>query len=515
MSNIIHSANFNFPQIAREYGLKLRELESGVLDWRLIGSYDVGKLIHDSDFERLEIVIPHLTDAPLGTILNNSVLDSGISKYFCLAQLSLQYLTFCCNFLEKTVVSLRKNVYNIEKDKQKLLKAYKKQKQELFQVHKKIFKSELNENKTYSCEQCTKNFVNSDLLSDHYERKHSSSHRTVDGDKNLVNNIMLELEIKQLKQKLNDAQKEKENKSQASIGIQSNLEEEKDKDESLHSHRQLIIDSQHQLVDLLKAQLNAMDDWKTTEMQRHQEETQEFKVAYKKAISLMSQKSCIVLNRTKLDQFSIPAEQVSFGFSGKEDLVKEWQKKYQDLEASYKESHDKMNSILMDLDKKNKDQLLHIESLKKKPDMRDFSIQANLSIPSVNQNLSSKNYVDKNRMTSKMVSFRITDEIFTPRSEDDEESISELRMPDDKVFKAVDNSEDIKKYHRTLVTNRINSFMQSVGILSQSRVDEKDFDKISKTISQKRYNRSRIYNDFTATRNVLVKRINNLAKSAI
>ncbi|XP_059621803.1 cilium assembly protein DZIP1L [Phlebotomus argentipes] len=503
MNSATYKWNYNFPQIAREYGLRLNGAESGTLDWRLIGSHDIERLVKDNDFERLESVIPHLTEAPLGAILNNSVLDSGIAKYFCLAQLGLQYLSFCKDFLDKAVTSLRRNVYNIEKERQKLLKTNRKKNEELLRMHKKVHKIEENFEKksdTYACSKCTKNFASPEFLDNHVERKHSQSVQKMEDDNNLVGNIKLELEIKQLKQKLNDAERklQEPRKTCASLGIQTNFEEEKDKDESseVQAQRQLVLESQHQLAELLRAQLNAMDEWKSSEKQRSQKDSLEMKTSLQEAVKLMSQKSRVVLNKSKLDLYSIPAGKAEAKESAEAEEIREWRKKYHDLEESYKDGHEKLSYILNDLDKKNKDQRLLIEMLKKKPETKDFTVQVEIvkSIKSDDEILKIPS-----KIPMKMFVSSITDSEDEDEDEEEEEEISVGKSKEDQ---------------RQMAKNKINLTLENLGIKpDQTRLKSSDFEKIKSKISRERSSRIRNISNFSRTRSNILDKLEDLIQS--
>lgn len=459
------------------------------------------------------------------TVLNSSILDSGICKYFCLAQLGLQYLSFCKDFLDKTVTSLRKNVYNCEKEKHKLLKTYKKQNEELLRMHKRIQRNEISEKDSaiYSCSKCTKNFITSDLLDKHLERKHPQCLHDINSDKNLVANVKLELEIKQLKQKLNDAEKElqehcKESQrkaSYASMGIQTNFEEEKDKDESnseMQSHRQLILDSQYQLADLLKAQLNAMDEWKTTEKQRYQKESQDIKYTLQEALNLMSQKKCVVLNRTKLDLFSVPAGNQPNNEIN-EQIVNEWKKKYNDLESYYKDSNDKLKHLLDDLDKQNKEKALLIDNLKKKPKMKDFTTQVDIKIhkdlvskditpipEELPEDLTKLSLESPKSSTSNLIKL-IKRKGFLDDTESEDEIATPLSQP----------KANTKELPKAVAVNKIDNVFRSAGIKpNQKTLSSDDFKKIKNSIARDRNSKISKFHNFLSVRNRIVRRLEDL-----
>lgn len=168
--------NHNFPQIARESGFRLNRPKGGLLDWRLIGkhsydcmiigtyfkihplvspvtncllpaydylskskfiagSIDVDWLVKENDLDRLESVQHHLSGAPLSNLLQNSVLDGSVVKYFELAQLSIQFLLFCKQFLDQSVTTLRNNFCELRRKNEKLERLCKRRNEELLAVH--------------------------------------------------------------------------------------------------------------------------------------------------------------------------------------------------------------------------------------------------------------------------------------------------------------------------------------------------------------------------------------------
>ncbi|XP_035890624.1 zinc finger protein DZIP1L [Anopheles stephensi] len=260
----------NFPKIAREAGFTIRELSAGhCIDWRFIASIDPYGIVSEKDYEKLDEFIPHISEVPIGNVLNNRILDPAIGKYFILAQFSIQYLLFCKQFLDETVLEIRNTIQSLREENVRLEKLNKKRNEEVTVLQRKLQRIETMEHQhsqqaasiVYPCSKCTKNFISPELLSAHIVRKHANivrpSEATFDRkpsstDTNLINTIKLELEVKQLKERLNAAEKDLHNhrtkhhrcrvcsedsssateKPQAkvlhSIGIQSNLTDDKD-----------------------------------------------------------------------------------------------------------------------------------------------------------------------------------------------------------------------------------------------------------------------------------------------
>ncbi|XP_053670801.1 cilium assembly protein DZIP1L [Anopheles nili] len=215
----------NFPKIAREAGFKLRETTVGhCIDWRFIASAEPHCILSEHEYEKLDECIPHLTEVPIANLLNTRILDPAIGKYFTLAQFSIQYLSFCKQFLDDAVYEIKNSIHDLRNENEKLDKIIKKRTEEVALLHKKLQRAEnmnynhfQQSNVVYACTKCTKNFISSELLNAHMARKHVSNIRTLETvferkssatDTNLINTIKLELEVKQLKERLNVAEKD-------------------------------------------------------------------------------------------------------------------------------------------------------------------------------------------------------------------------------------------------------------------------------------------------------------------
>uniref|UniRef100_A0A1B0GIV4 Cilium assembly protein DZIP1 domain-containing protein n=2 Tax=Lutzomyia longipalpis TaxID=7200 RepID=A0A1B0GIV4_LUTLO len=276
--------------------------------------------------------------------------------------------------------------------------------------------------------------------------------------------------------------------------MQTNFEEEKEKDETIEiqSHRQMLLDSQYQLADLLKAQISALDEWKESEKKRYEKETEEIKSSFQEAFNFMSQKRRIVLNKTKLDLYSIPAENArpekQTNELREQPLSNEWEKKYKDLEINYKDSYEKMSFILSKLDKKNKDQLLLIEELRKKPETRNFSIQVNLN--KIHSSKASKTKIEEFPKEELVISNPVSDKVL-------------IRKPSKENI-----SRNIKRT-RNEVLEIINSKMHDVGLKpNQSCIKTEDFEKIKLKIDHKRKEKIRKFCNFQTTRENILHSLN-------
>ncbi|KAH8414156.1 hypothetical protein KR222_009584 [Zaprionus bogoriensis] len=254
----------NFPQMMREAGFKLRQFRDGPLDWRLMGSYETDRILREQNLELVDDALQHLSEAPLGTVLDTHVLDSGIAKYFAMSQFAIQYLLYCRTHLDEGVGELREAHATAQQEIARLRKALAEASNEIVQLHKKITQIEAIREVVYPCHLCPKNFISNEALNIHIGRKHRVGTPTTgggggsvgkerDNDMQLINTIKMELEIKQLKERLNAAERNIKERSGSScrqpiaasprqdratatlevrtVGIQSNLAEHKERDE--------------------------------------------------------------------------------------------------------------------------------------------------------------------------------------------------------------------------------------------------------------------------------------------
>lgn len=107
--------NYRLSEIALKSGFKFRDLENRKLDWKALGCVDVNKVIENQDYEFLEKITPKIIEAPMQSILGTSAIDPAVSSLFRLAQMSLQYMSFCHQFMSHTLYDLRRAYNYIQK----------------------------------------------------------------------------------------------------------------------------------------------------------------------------------------------------------------------------------------------------------------------------------------------------------------------------------------------------------------------------------------------------------------
>ncbi|KAH8382775.1 hypothetical protein KR009_005211 [Drosophila setifemur] len=282
----------NFPQMVRETGFKLRQYRDGPLDWRLMGSYETERILRDQNFELVDKALGHLAEAPLGTALETHILDSGIAKYFVMSQYAIQYLVCCRTYLDECVTDLREAHSAAQEEIATLRKSLGESNNEVVQLNKRITQIEAIREVVYPCHLCPKNFISNEALNVHIGRRHrvasppshtSAPGRDKDKDKDkdketdlhLINTIKMELEIKQLKERLNAAERNIRERSsggskrvsprqeQRTVGIQSNLAENKEKDENSGEARESEASERKEQLTGIAERLSHFEEWQS------------------------------------------------------------------------------------------------------------------------------------------------------------------------------------------------------------------------------------------------------------
>ncbi|KAI9580265.1 zinc finger protein DZIP1L [Glossina fuscipes] len=392
--------DYNYPQAAREAGFKLRLYKDGPLDWRVLGSVEVERILKDQNLEQIDDVVGHLSEVPLGSILETNILDSGIAKYFLLSQFSVQYLLFCRTFLAETVNDLRESHGSAQMEVATLKRSLSEANNEILQLHKKITHMEAIHEVIYPCHLCTKNFISNDALNLHISRKHNAKverkletpcliAKEREHDLNLINTIKLELEIKQLKERLNNAEREikekslsnskrstpqpngkgtEELKSKQSIGIQSNLTELKEKDDNNEN----AIEHKDQIL-ILQEKLNDFETWKQTQ----KEENSEFFRDIHKKLSELTEafEGCKHQKEKAQDEIEQEIHNIHSTAPSIEYLEDFLFRKVEDIS---KQSSDKLEKMVLKLEQNYKEKLKELQN--------DFKKIAAINIENSNQN---------------------------------------------------------------------------------------------------------------------------------
>ncbi|XP_053690725.1 cilium assembly protein DZIP1L [Sabethes cyaneus] len=398
--------NHNFPKIARDAGFIIREFSSGYcIDWRLISSIDPYAIVNERDYEKLDEFIPHISEVPIGTVLQNRILDPAIGKYFVLAQFSIQYLLFCKQFLDETIVELRNTAQDMQKENLRLEKNCRRKNEEIATLHRKLQRTESQV--VYPCSKCTKNFISFELLNAHMTRKHTempssfgdtnlaNQRKFSETDTNLINTIKLELEVKQLKERLNIAEKgliDQRNREHQchgcskqvkcdqemvkvtpefhTVAIQTNLDDRKDVNEkevqtgrpkSLSpsqlsplprnqlqqlsaSPTPLDVISKSDLEAILREQREQFECWKTAERRKVSLEIEQMRQSMAEAIREMEQRD------RQPNSLLVPPVVTEERRASFEDEATAWKDRYHEMENMYQDSQRQVNQTVQNIE---------------------------------------------------------------------------------------------------------------------------------------------------------------------
>ncbi|XP_044266106.1 zinc finger protein DZIP1 isoform X2 [Tribolium madens] len=184
----------DYVRLAFDTGFKFERHKSDDSDRNKISLIDVDRVIEERDFATVEKLIPGITKFILDPD-QAQILDVSFVKTFKLSQLAIQYLLFCKKYLDNTVILLKDEVKKIREENKEL---------NLFvddlKDHISTLMREIDEKVAFKCEQCNKVFSSEEFLNSHIKRRHSVPIQDPETDK-------LQMEIKELKGRLNDAEK--------------------------------------------------------------------------------------------------------------------------------------------------------------------------------------------------------------------------------------------------------------------------------------------------------------------
>lgn len=288
------------------------------------------------------------------------ILDPAISRLYIISQLSLQYLLFCTKLLDKTVHSLRENIFNYLQKVQKLEAAIGKRDEEIAQLEKKLKRQAAINQPIFPCTKCTKNFLSAALLDNHILRKHPVQ-ESIDKDSNLINTIKLELEIKQLKEKLNATEKELmevngkpmecakccENSQRRfqSVAIQSNFEE-KEKDDV----------EKDAVLEMLNEQKKHFEKWKRQEETNYRAEVSQLRNKLDETIAMLKENA----EKKEVPAPPSPApRRMVKAMEPPDESV--WKDRYEELEKMHEQHQQRMASTVQSIENAFNKKLAMIE----------------------------------------------------------------------------------------------------------------------------------------------------------
>ncbi|XP_046734238.1 zinc finger protein Dzip1 isoform X2 [Diprion similis] len=98
----------DFPKLAKESGFCFNVHRTRVrVDWNRISSIDIDRVIRERDFLTVDDNVNNVVDYSLETEYDVKILDPNFVKLFRLAQLSVEYLLYCKQYLDHSVIILK------------------------------------------------------------------------------------------------------------------------------------------------------------------------------------------------------------------------------------------------------------------------------------------------------------------------------------------------------------------------------------------------------------------------
>ncbi|XP_078033157.1 DAZ interacting zinc finger protein 1 isoform X2 [Augochlora pura] len=222
----------DFPKLARESGFYFNMHKSRIrVDWNRISNIDIDRIIRDRDFYVIDDNINSVIDYSLESEYDIKILDPSFVKLFRLAQLAVEYLLYCKEYLDHSVVILKDELRSKIEENVKLKKEVEtleeviKHLKEKTKDRSKLIETKLGDSsgEIFKCPHCPKAFISSMFLSGHILKRHaymsdmcmtsSPIHDHYRSETEKLHN-----EIKNLKERLNETErvirKESENVSE-------------------------------------------------------------------------------------------------------------------------------------------------------------------------------------------------------------------------------------------------------------------------------------------------------------
>ncbi|XP_006609158.1 origin recognition complex subunit 1 isoform X2 [Apis dorsata] len=236
LTNIIMAFSFrigtkwchDFPKLAKESGFYFNMHRSRIrVDWNRISNIDIDRIIKERDFHSIDENINNVIDYCLESEYDVKILDPNFVKLFCLAQLAVEYLLYCKQYLDHSVMILKDELKLKIEENVKLKKEIATLEEIVKHMKEKVKeKSKLIETKIgdtngeiYKCPHCPKSFISSMFVSAHIIRRHtytSDLYMSVSPIHEHYRNETEKLhnEIKNLKERLNETEKVIRNESE-------------------------------------------------------------------------------------------------------------------------------------------------------------------------------------------------------------------------------------------------------------------------------------------------------------
>ncbi|KAL2730828.1 zinc finger protein Dzip1 [Vespula squamosa] len=216
----------NFPKLAKESGFHFNTHKSRIhIDWNHIGSIDIDRLIIERDFITVDENINNVINYNLKNEYDLKILDSNFVKVFRLAQLAVEYLLYCKQYLDQSVIILKDELKSKIEDNHKLRKEITtleeiiKNLKDKAKERNRVIETKIGDSngEIHKCPHCPKSFISTTFIKAHIARRHpytdlSTETSPVHGHYK-AETEKLHNEIKILKERLNQAEKVIRNES--------------------------------------------------------------------------------------------------------------------------------------------------------------------------------------------------------------------------------------------------------------------------------------------------------------
>ncbi|XP_015179501.1 PREDICTED: zinc finger protein DZIP1L [Polistes dominula] len=217
----------NFPKLAKESGFHFNTHRSRIhVDWNRIGSIDIDRLIIDRDFVTIDENINNVINYNLENEYDLKILDSNFVKVFRLAQLAVEYLLYCKQYLDQSVIILKDELKLKIEDNHRLRKEMNaleeiiKNLKDKNKERSRVIETKIGDSngEIHKCPHCPKSFISNTCVKAHITRRHSymidlSTETSPVHDHYKTETEKLHNEIKMLKERLNRAEKVIKNES--------------------------------------------------------------------------------------------------------------------------------------------------------------------------------------------------------------------------------------------------------------------------------------------------------------
>ncbi|KAK0094864.1 hypothetical protein PV326_009756 [Microctonus aethiopoides] len=210
----------DFPKLARESGFYFNMHRTRVrVDWNRISTIDIDRVIHDRDFFTIDDNINNVVDYHLETEYDVKILDPNFVKLFRLAQLSVEYLLYCKQYLDQSVIILKDELRlkleeNVRLKKELTISENNmKELKEKFRDKYKFIEKRFSDShgEIHKCPFCPKTFIADVFMNSHITRRHSNaSQLSVTSpvhEQYKAEAEKLHHEIKTLKERLNETER--------------------------------------------------------------------------------------------------------------------------------------------------------------------------------------------------------------------------------------------------------------------------------------------------------------------